>query len=135
MCTCLLQLIDKSTSHVRIVRPLLLSIFTPYEARVSTTISRVTYTWTLPPLFFFSFWCYITFLFDNLSNPNILKKTRLAPKYTSAECILEGCLFHPNLIDDNQQNLNPGSYWSQSSLKTIRPYYFLHHNNLYNNLC
>ncbi|XP_033134412.1 F-box/FBD/LRR-repeat protein At4g26340 [Brassica rapa] len=54
-------------------------------------------------------------------NLNTLEGTRLAPTYTSAEGILESCLYHPILIDGGQQNSNPGPYWGQSSLKTTGP--------------
>ncbi|WZZ39309.1 hypothetical protein YC2023_035568 [Brassica napus] len=46
-------------------------------------------------------------------NPDTPERTRLAPKYTSAEGILESRLFHPILIDGGQRG--------QSSLKTTGP--------------
>ncbi|WZZ28140.1 hypothetical protein YC2023_011541 [Brassica napus] len=57
-------------------------------------------------------------IFKWQSNPDTPEGTRLAPKYTSAEDILEGRLFHSILIDGGQQDSNPGPYWGQSSLKT-----------------
>ena len=57
---------------------------------------------------------YLTiFFFDNPGNPDTPERTRLAPKYTSAEGILESRLFHPILIDGGQRG--------QSSLKTTGP--------------
>lgn len=61
------------------------------------------------------------FFFDNPDNPDTPEGTRLAPKYTSAEGILEGRFFHSILIDGGQRDSNPDPYWSQSSLKTSGP--------------
>ncbi|WZZ87800.1 hypothetical protein YC2023_116379 [Brassica napus] len=41
------------------------------------------------------------------SNPDILEETRLASKYTFAEGILKGRLFHLILIDGGQRGSNP----------------------------
>ena len=61
---------------------------------------------------------FFSFFFDNPGNPDTPEGTRQAPKYTSAEGILEGRIFHSILIDGGQRDSNPGPYWGQSSLKT-----------------
>lgn len=64
---------------------------------------------------------FLYFFFNNSGNPDTPEGTRLTPKDTSAEGILERRLFHPILIDGGQWNSNADPYWDQSSLKTTGP--------------